>query len=196
VTKADVLGVILAGGRSLRMGRPKARLKLDDQCLIQCVIDRLARVCPELVVVTDRPASFADLPWDVVADLVPNLGPLGGLLTAATLWPGRPLLVAGCDAPFVEPDFLHTLIRAARGHDKIVIARFGIHLQPLPALFPARVRPPLTGLVRAGERQLRALWDVAGAHILDEATVRTVDPEGLSFVNLNTPQEAARWGAE
>jgi len=178
------------------MGRPKARMKVDDQSLIQCVIDRLGRVCPELIVVTDRPASFGDLPLAVVADLIPNLGPLGGLFTAATLWPDRPLLVAGCDAPFLEPDFLEILVRAARGHDKIVIARFGIHLQPLPALFPARVRPPLRGLVRAGERQLRALWDVAGAHVLDEAAVRAVDPEGLSFVNLNTPQEAARWGAK
>ncbi|MBU0516265.1 MAG: molybdenum cofactor guanylyltransferase [Proteobacteria bacterium] len=196
MSKAEVLGVILAGGRSKRMGRPKARLMMDGQTLIQRVIDRLGRVCPELIVVTDRPASFADLPLAVVADLVPNLGPLGGLFTAATLWPDRALLAAGCDAPFLEPDLLEALVRAGRGHDQIVIARFGVHLEPLPALFPAKVRVPLTGLIRAGERQVRALWDAAGAHVLDEASVRAVDPEGHSFVNLNTPEEAARWRAK
>jgi molybdopterin-guanine dinucleotide biosynthesis protein A len=188
-----MVGVILAGGRSHRMGRPKARLMVGGTTLIQRVHDRLVQVCPRAAVVTDRPEDYADLPCLVAADLVPELGPLGGLLTAAVLWPGARLLVVACDAPFVRPALLARLAAEQAGRSRIVLAGEDDRPRPFPAVYPPGLAPVIQGLLAVGERRMGALWRLSSRRVVPSAEITDLDPEEESFININTPQEATRW---
>ncbi len=186
-------GVILAGGRSLRMGRPKARLRVGGTDLIRRVHDSLVQVCPGVVVVTDRPGDYADLPCLVAADLVPDLGPLGGLLTAAVLWPGARLLVVACDTPFLRPAVLARLAAEQAGRSRIILAGEDDRPRPFPAVYPPGLAPVIQDMLSSGERRMAALWRLSPCRVVPAAEIAALDPEEESFINLNTPQEAARW---
>jgi molybdopterin-guanine dinucleotide biosynthesis protein A len=175
------------------MGRPKALLEINGATLIQRVHHCLAQVCPQTAVVTDRPQDHADLPCLVAADLVPDLGPLGGLLTAAVSWPNSRLLAVACDAPFLRPALLARLADNETDRTRILLARGGQRPRPFPAVYPPGLGPVIQGLLRAGERRMAALWRAAPSRVLPVDELAALDPEGKSFINLNTPQEAARW---
>jgi molybdopterin-guanine dinucleotide biosynthesis protein A len=193
LTKAEIVGVILAGGRSIRMGRPKARLMVGGTTLIQRVHDRLVQVCPRVAVVTDRPGDYADLPCVVAADLVPDLGPPGGLLTAAVLWPKSRLLVVACDTPFLRPAVLARLVAEPAGRSQIVLAGEDDRPRPFPAVYPPGLASLIQGLLSVGNRRMAALWRQTSCRVVPAAEIARLDPDEESFINLNTPQEAARW---
>ena len=73
----DVAGIILAGGRSRRMGREKPLMKLGGEPIISRVADVLQEVFPEVVVVTNKPAAYDWLGLPMTRDIVPDMGPLG-----------------------------------------------------------------------------------------------------------------------
>ena len=119
VAGANLAGVILAGGRSRRMGgAPKALLPLGDRPLLQHVIDRVNPQVDELLLSVERSSeAFEAFGLPQVEDPEPDGGPLGGLLSAMQKmslghdW----LLLVPCDAPFVPPDLAARLLACALG---------------------------------------------------------------------------------
>jgi molybdenum cofactor guanylyltransferase len=194
-----VTGVVLAGGKSRRMGgEPKALLPFGGRPLIQHIVESLESVLPGCLVVTNTPELYAFLGRRMVADVFPEGGSLGGLY-AGLLASGTPsALCVACDMPFVSPAFFAYLSGRA-GEADVVIPEAAGELQPLHAVYGR-------GCLPAMERQLRAnRLKVIG--FLDEVRVLTVpaatvagfrDPE-LLFMNLNTPEDLAsaraRWPA-
>src|SRR6476469_2588830 len=102
-------GVILAGGRSTRMGASKALLRIrpQDPTLIELVAARLkeAGLWPPLLV-TNTPDEYAFLGLPTVSDEVPGAGPLGGILTGLIRSPGERIFVVGCDMPLLNPSLI------------------------------------------------------------------------------------------
>lgn len=181
-----VLGVVLAGGASLRMGRDKALLDWEGGPLVARVAARLASVLPEVVVVTKRPADLEGLGLPVVEDTVPEQTPLAGILTALRAGGGRTVFVAACDMPFVNPGLVRFLVERSPGYDAVIPVRGG-RLEPLHAVWSAGALPGLERALAAGERAPhRAVRGLAVCEV-PEAEWREVDPEGRSMTNLNTP---------
>lgn len=140
---------ILAGGRSSRFGHDKALVKIGGEPLLVKVIRSLEPVAASVTVVADRRGKYRDLGIDTIADLQPDLGPLGGLQAALSHY-GRDgwLLCASCDRIGIRPEWLQALFRGRRAGAQAVVFR-GEIWQPLPALYHASILAEVNTAIRA-----------------------------------------------
>ena len=130
----NATGVILAGGKSKRMGINKALVKLGDYSLIEWLILELAKVFHEIIIVANEKISYRCLGLPIINDLLPGSGPLGGI-HAALKYTNKPnIFVVGCDMPFVTAEVASYLISSASGYDAVVPFINQI-LQPVAAVY-------------------------------------------------------------
>jgi molybdopterin-guanine dinucleotide biosynthesis protein A len=182
---------IQAGGQSRRMGQDKALLPFLGQPLIQRVVQRVAYLADEVLVTCNHPDRFRFLDLPVTPDVVPGVGALGGLYTALKTARFALVGVVACDLPFANPDLLKACrdILLETGADA-VIPRTETGLEPLHAVYRRDTCLPLVeAAVKAGQRRAISWQDKAEIRILTPDEVRKYDPRGMTFWNVNTPEE-------
>jgi molybdopterin-guanine dinucleotide biosynthesis protein A len=183
--------VILAGGRSRRMGRDKATLPAVDGTLIAHVARRLAPLVDETIVA----GGSVGPPIDgavVVSDHRRGLGPLAGILAGLAAAHYRHVWVVGCDLPDVEPALGGLLLALAADYDAVV-PRPGREPEGVCALYVRDLAPRIAALLDAGERSVKSLLDRSAVRYVGSDELRAVDPELRSFRNINTPADYADW---
>jgi len=185
-----VTGVILAGGESRRMSQDKAHLPWGDRTLIEHMINTLRLVTDEIIVVAKDAAPFTHLHARVVEDLVQGAHALGGLYTGLRLAAHERCFVCACDAPFLNPALIQFLIQQADEWD-LVIPRTREGLQPLHAVYRKPVLPAIEQQLRRQQWDLRALVPNVRACLIEPEQIARLDPETLSFFNVNTPEDYA-----
>ncbi len=197
---AKPAGVILAGGRSSRMGvNRKALLELNGRPLLRYVMDCLeAHLDPLLLSCESETTDFESFGLAIVADLLPDYrGPLTGLYSALQYLEDKGhnggLVLCPCDAPFIPGNLVQVLLDADQGEEKPVIAiSFQGVLQPTFSLWQSHhlpaVRQAVVGEGRGGLKHLLTS--------LPHKTVEWAEVEPSPFFNVNTPDElktAAVW---
>ena len=182
-------GVILAGGESRRMGRPKALLPVGSTTLIEAVIARLREACPEILIVTNTPELYRHLGVRTVPDALPGRQSLVGIFTAV-LHVGGPAFVCACDMPFLNPALVRHLASLAEGVD-VVIPRHGGDYEPLHAVYTPACLEPIRRCVERRGRNTGFLPEVR-VRVVEVEELRRFDPDLHSFVNVNTPEDYAR----
>lgn len=189
----DITGLILAGGKSRRMGRPKADLDLGGDSLIKRVIDSVKPLCQEIIIVTNKPTDFLELNFKTVRDLVPGQGPLGGLATGLFYSRSRWTLAVACDLPFLNENVLIKLVEtamAAKRGPRAIVPRTEAGWQPLVAAYSRECIGPARDLLSRGGKKLDDLRNNGVIWVdLPEAEIRGADPELVGFTNINTPDE-------
>jgi molybdopterin-guanine dinucleotide biosynthesis protein A len=187
------LGVILAGGKSSRMGQDKAWLSFFGQPMLCRVAGVVAEVTGELLVSGRDPASFGlHVPW--LPDEIQNAGPAGGVLTVLAST-GRPCLMVSCDLPFLDAATLRRLLDVWRGRPAATlmttfrIAESG-YIESLVAVYEPQGAPLLRRCLLKGERRLSAIFpEEVRCHIdyssADGAMAR-------AFFNVNSPPDLIR----
>jgi len=191
-------GIVLAGGRSSRMGTPKAALEWHGSTLLRRTVGILARVTGGPVIVVRAPGQpLPDLPpqTEVVDDPHEGLGPVQGLAAGLAAAAGRAgvAFVCSTDLPFLHPAFVRRVLRAAQEGADVGLPHARGYLQPLAASYRTALAPVAGRLVR--ERRLRPafLFDECAVTRLDEAALRSdpilaaLDPELDSVLNVNEP---------
>ncbi len=182
-----VLGAVLAGGASRRMGRDKAALPVAGRPMIERAVAALAAGCHEVVVVTARDQT-PDGGCRVVPDRRPSCGPLGGLETAlAEARDGGydAVAVLAVDLPLVDAQGVEALLAAREADVPVAASRTGIPpFEPLCAVYPVGVLGTATRLLDEGERAARALFETLGG--------RVVDGVAGADVNVNEPADVVR----
>jgi molybdopterin-guanine dinucleotide biosynthesis protein A len=194
--------VIQAGGQSLRMGEDKALKLFLGKPLIQRVIDRLAPLADEVIVTTNRPEDYAFLnaaalsPAAVhrlrlVPDLKPGRGALGGLYTAIASAASPFVAVAACDMPFASAKLIESAHRLMIGEGTdVVIAKPDEGYEPFHAVYRrAACLPAIEAAIEADQWKVIAWFPKVKVRILTPEEVKSFDPAGLCFWNLNTPEE-------
>ncbi len=199
VTKSEIVGVLLAGGLSRRMGGgDKGLLDLAGSSMLARVIDRIRPQVGDLVInANGDPARFAAFKLAVVPDTVPdNPGPLAGVLAgmrwAQTNRPAaRYILTVSTDAPFLPGDLADRLALAAdSAAGAIAMARSSGKLQPVIGLWPTALADDLEAAIRHdGIRKVLAWTDRHGVAAVDFAPVLIGDKGVDPFFNANTPEE-------
>ncbi|MEW5721753.1 MAG: molybdenum cofactor guanylyltransferase [Thermodesulfobacteriota bacterium] len=192
----DLTGLVLAGGRSRRMGRSKAGLLVGDQALVDRVLGPLGRLCREVIIITRDITEFLEYRQMVVQDLVPGQGPLGGLATGLFYARFPWSLTLACDLPFLKPEILDLIARktlGTGGGPRAVVPRTTLGWEPLVAAYSRACLTPVLRLLDQGERALDKL-SLSGVRwqSIPEHELRAVDPDLDSFTNLNTPEELER----
>ncbi len=189
----ELVGLVLAGGASRRMGVDKAALVLDPgdphaPTLAALAAGRLQRCCSR-VLIADRGREFvARSLAQPVAD-GPGAGPAAGILGAAAVFPRASLLVLACDLPAADAALLRRVLAVAAEDPGVswVLTRDDDGLQPLCALYRPAVLAALAQQVSEGHFALRKLAKCR------EVRWRAVDAGPAELVNINTPADVARF---
>jgi molybdopterin-guanine dinucleotide biosynthesis protein A len=188
--------VVLAGGKSSRMGTPKALLRFDDEPLIAHIVRALNRLFAETVIVVAPGQELPALPAKVVRDEVAYQGPVGGIYYGLKAAGGEFSFVTSCDVAFLNPALISHLIAQISAYD-VVVPHWEGRFQPLHAVYRRSLLPLLEGQLERGELRPVYLFDKVRTCTISEDDIRRFDPEGLSFLNMNTPQDyeqaLARW---
>lgn len=186
----DVTGVLLAGGKSQRMGQDKRFLAIGEETLLTRSLAVLRSVFQRVLVVIaqDSPPLESDAP--VLRDLIPHCGSLGGLYTglkqADTEW----VFAVACDMPFLGAATIRHFIEL-KGQADVVMAKLQHGLQPMHALYHRNCLPIMESLIQAQDFKIQRLADQPALRVrlvLPEE-LSLVDPEMRSFCNVNTPAE-------
>ncbi|ABK15023.1 MAG: molybdenum cofactor guanylyltransferase [Methanothrix sp.] len=186
--------VILAGGEGRRMGAEKASVMLCGRPLIEHVIERILDAVDEVVVVLRdyeqaRRLEGAVSGCRVAIDHACGIGPLAGLQTGMNVARGRYAFATGCDMPFLNSDIIDGLFSVADGHDGAVPILNDIP-ERLHAVYLARQLEDACRIAIArGERRISAPLAWLDIKFVDAEIFRDVDPELLSFFNVNTPDD-------
>ena len=191
-----VTGVILAGGKSRRMGENKALMRLGDNSLIGHVIHRMRLVTNELLLITNSPAEYAHLDVPMHGDILPGTGALGGIYTGLRRASHDAVLCVACDGPFVEPKLLTYLVSTLGEYDVAMPYTHRndaqITLQTLCAAYSKRCLPIIESMLRDSELRVHALQERAHIKRVSPEVWQEFDPGGMSFFNINTPEDFER----
>ncbi|NCC24100.1 MAG: hypothetical protein EOM25_02700 [Deltaproteobacteria bacterium] len=187
-----LIGAVLAGGRSSRLGRDKARIRLgvDDQLVAS--VRRLEGLVDEVWVVgRDATSHGLDVPW--IPDAVPGLGPAGGVASILDRT-GRPCLVTSCDLPFMDSNTLQRLIEAwVKRPPGTLMTTF---LQPGTGYVESLVsvyEPEALPLIRKALAQgRRSLWSIFPPKTRCHVPYNPDGPDGIAFFNINFPNDLAK----
>jgi molybdopterin-guanine dinucleotide biosynthesis protein A len=184
--------VVQAGGRSTRMGgEPKALLELGGKRIVERVVDALAAVLNDLLVVTNTPERYEFLGLPMVADRYPEGGALGGIFTGLASAGGEAAFTVACDMPFVHPDIVR-LVLARAGEADVVIPRIDGQYETMHALYAKACLGPMEARLRARQLKIVGFFpDVRVVEIAADAVARYRAPE-VAFMNVNTPDELAK----
>lgn len=188
----DAGGIVLAGGRSTRMGAAKALLPFGDETMLQRVVRLLATVVAPIVVVAAAEQSLPDLPPEVIVtrDEQPGRGPLEGLRAGLKALPAtcECAYVTSCDVPLLVPEFVQRLIGLMGDHDIAVLEIDGF-AHPLSAVYRRRTLPQVEALLAENRLRPAFLFDAVRTRRVQPAEMVAVDPELRTLRNLNTPEE-------
>lgn len=191
-----VAGVILAGGRNSRMGGiDKAFLRVGGETIFARTVDVLRRCFAHVLVVSNAPEKYAGYAVDVTADELRGLGPLGGLHAALGRISARHAFVAACDMPYLREEPIRYLVSRLCDQDAIV-PHWDDDIEPLHALYAARLRPRIVEATARGARALRDFLPEIEVDYVPQAAMAAVAGAEESFRNVNTPEEAARFAVQ
>jgi molybdopterin-guanine dinucleotide biosynthesis protein A len=187
-------GIVLCGGKSSRMGFPKALLPFGPELLLPRVVRLLAEAVDPIVVVAAAGQEIPALPpaVSVVRDERESRGPLEGLRAGLAALKGRaPFAYAtSCDVPLLVPDFVRRLIELSEaGRWQVVVPAAEGFKHPLSALYSIRVLPEIEALLAADRLRTMFLFDRVPTRVVDSALLREVDPELATLRNLNHPSD-------
>lgn len=193
--------LILAGGRSVRMGRPKEWLPFGGETLLGRIGRTLLEVAaPVLVLARDHEQELPPLPAAVgkLVDQRRDAGPLAGLTqgldhlaTVHGFAAGDAVLLTACDLPFLDAGFVRGLTTHLAGHDVVLPIRDGQE-EPLAAIYRLGLRAAAHELLQRGAGSTRALAAVATTCRLAGEALASLDPSGRCLWNLNTQTDYER----
>ena len=187
-----VTGVIQAGGKSTRMGgEPKALLELGGRRIVERVLDAIAPVVDDVLIVTNTPELYGFLGLPMVADVYPDHGSLGGIFTGLRAARGEAAFTVACDMPFLHPEVARLVVERA-GEGDVVIPRVGAQLETLHALYAKACLPSIETRLKAGRLKIVGFFEDVRVVEIDEAEVTRHRAPDVVFMNVNTPEELAR----
>ncbi|MCF8258785.1 MAG: molybdenum cofactor guanylyltransferase [Flavobacteriales bacterium] len=158
-------GIILAGGKSSRMGQDKGLMPFRGKPMVQHVIDAAAMVCNSFVLVTDHPI-YSMFGFPVMADEVKGFGPVAGILSGLRRSATDRNLVLSCDVPFVTPALLKELVLCSADADVIVAEGPDGRMHPLIAVYSKSCIAAFAKAVDSDEHRLRTVLESLEVHCM------------------------------
>ena len=203
-------GLILAGGKSQRMGQDKSLLVLAGRTLIERALDALRPLCDELLIATNAPHPYEHLHVRTVPDRFLEGGSLAGLQAGLTAAAGEPVIAVACDMPFLNTGLLRYLVSLSADVDAVVPNLSGstlseragatgdnrpkakhLDLHPLHAVYRRTCLPAIEAQLCADDRRMMGFLDHVRTRYVTRAEVLPFDSQLHSFFNANTPGEWA-----
>jgi molybdenum cofactor guanylyltransferase len=184
----DVTAFILAGGRSSRMGSDKALLTVGKQTLLERAL-RIAAAVADTVLIAGPRARYGQY-GQVVEDIFPDCGPLGGIHAALCITKTELNLMLSVDTPSIGADFLTWLLQQARASRELAVVPEALGgLQPLAAVYHRSLRAMAAEALKRGDYKIDHLFSLAPTRYLSEAEICAAGFSPMLFRNVNTLEE-------
>ncbi|HOG16139.1 MAG TPA: molybdenum cofactor guanylyltransferase [Syntrophales bacterium] len=183
-------GVILAGGKNIRMGVNKAFLRVGGERLIDRTVRVFRSLFPEVLIVTNSPLEYLDQNATLVTDVYPGKGALGGIYSGLFFSSSPQVFVAACDMPYLDVDFIRYMKDGADDFD-IVVPRTPEGLQPLHAIYSQRCLEPIRRSLEADRLKITSFYKGLRIREIPPDVISTFDRRGRMFLNVNSRQELA-----
>jgi len=186
--------IILAGGKSSRLGRNKALQVIDGKNLIQRVVDRVGMLSTEIIIVTANGEAipcYSTVEVKTVADIYPEKGPLVGIYSGLISASSSRAVAVGCDTPFLSVSLLKYMTQMCSVYD-VVVPRIKNKLEPLCAVYSKNCSVSIQRLLEQNELRIDKLFAIVKVKYIEEDEINRFDPEHLSFFNINSQADLAR----
>lgn len=181
-------GIVLAGGHSSRMGRDKTLLRANQETMIERSVRVLSEVSSDLVIASNNTHKY-DLPGVTeVADIYPEMGPLGGIHAGLLMAKHENSLVISGDMPFLTAELLHYLLQCQQNYD-VVVPEFVGKLEPLCAVYSKRCIDPIEACLRSDMRKVQYLYERARVYEVPSENLVKFGDLHMLFFNMNTPAD-------
>lgn len=218
-TLPRVSAVILAGGKSRRMGQDKAFLEIDGKPLIARVIACVEKICAESIIVANDAQMYRQFGLQIVSDVLPGKGSLGGLYSGLLAAREKNILALACDMPFLNLDLLQYMIALTPENDVVIPRARGLSsktprssrerqprpdtiaprpdqelakeqdLHPLHAIYSKQCLLPIAEHLRLDDLRLISFLPKVRTRVVEAEEIERFDPKHLSFFNANTPED-------
>jgi len=189
----DVL--ILAGGENRRMPVIKGFLEIRGRRIIDSTVELLREIFEVVIISTNTPELYSYLGLPIVRDIRKEKGPMTGILSALKTLKVPEIFVTACDMPFINPELVRYIVTQgvessadSRGWGA-VIPIFEDRPQPLLGIYSGKIVHTMGKSIQEGIWKLRDFLTKIEVRYIPEDEVRALDPEGRSFVNINTPED-------
>ncbi len=187
--------IVLAGGKSTRLGRYKALVTINNESLIQRVVSSLSFFNSDIIIVIakgQRLPQFTSYPkLRTITDAYAGKGPLVGIYTGLLASASRYNLVVACDMPFLNLDLLGYMLKIPDGFD-MVIPRVGSLWEPLHAIYSKSCLSAIEQLLKEGNYTTDQLPSLVKVRYVEAEEIDRFDPKHLSFFNINTRADLER----
>ncbi len=183
----DVTGIILAGGKSLRFGRNKATEKIAGMTLVERVIKQLSSITHEMILVTNEDRSqFAEFDFlDVISDIYPAKGPLGGIYTGLNFSHTTANIVVACDMPFLNTALLSHMVEISPGFEAVIPRWLNNQIEPLHGVYAGSCVPVMKKRLENNQLSISECLKEMRVRYFNQEEFSKFDPEFQSFFNIN-----------
>jgi molybdenum cofactor guanylyltransferase len=191
----DINCIILAGGKSLRFGHDKILERIGNTSLLEQVISRVDPISKNIIIVTAKGRTFAQLAnrpkIKITSDIIPGQGSLGGIYTGLVKSDSFYNLVLAADMPFLNESLLRYMIEVAEGYD-FVLPRINNTYEPLHAVYSRNCIGPINSILEQGKKVIIELFNYVKVRFVETEEIDRFDPKHVSFFNINTKEDMAR----
>jgi len=187
--------IVLAGGKSLRLGRDKVLETVGNRSLLQLVLSCVTSLTREVIIVAVSeqiiPQSIDHSKLRVVTDIYPGKGPLGGIYTGLATSTSFYNLVVASDMPFLNQALLRYMIQLSANFD-LVVPQMGNLVEPLHAVYTKRCLAPIEQMIKQDKLSVNQLFRLVKVRYVEAEEMERFDPKHLSFFNINTKADLKR----
>lgn len=183
-----ITGVVLAGGKSGRMGLDKASIIVDGRQMIMYVVDALRKVFFDILISAKNAEDFHIPGIKTIGDCIEGSGPLVGIYSALSVSESPYCFVVACDMPCADPDLIKWMSTVCNGYD-VFIPRIGSFVEPLFALYSKKCMGPIKDSLLTRNYHVRSIFSKVNVGYANEDDIRKIDPELRSFMNINTEED-------
>lgn len=190
----DISGVILAGGKNTRYPTIKSYIQIGDSTIIQRNLRTLKDIFEEVFISTNSPELYFKLSVPLFGDMIPSRGPMSGLYTLLSNIKNNCLFVVACDMPFIKKSLILFICEKHKEISKkmevdATIPVYKDEPQPLFGIYCKGVLSHLKDSILKEKTSVRRFLDEIRTNYINHDEFVHLDPEGLSFININTEED-------
>jgi len=186
--------IILAGGKSTRMGFDKQLIKIQERMLVETLIQKLRNEFHEIVIVTNKPEYYIGLADIITGDVIQGKGPLSGIHAGLLKASSEYSYVVACDMPSIEMDYVRYMKTRIGTHGpKACVTRLGEWIEPFNAFYGKALVKHIEGFLASGGRAIHRMLDEHHVDYVPEKEARKFSPEWNMFFNLNTREDVQEY---
>ena len=182
--------VILAGGKSSRMGFDKQFLTINEVRIMEKLIHELSKEFEDIIIVTNKPEEYKEDGFRIISDEIKEFGPLSGIHVGLKQSKSKYVYFIACDMPDVSLDYISYMKKElTNSKAKACVAKREEQVEPFNAFYSVDILPEIEELIALNRRSMLGLIDIIEPIFIEENVLKKYDYSFDMFINLNSRED-------